>query len=105
MLWRGLKTAWYHSFMHIDHFLKDAGQWQSHNSFWCRFVCTICVVEISVDWLIVVLAISEHVARCNPVVAEMFALPTHNQSGTYIYILAGFAGVARQGLCISNVRV
>ena len=34
---RGLKTACYHSLMHIDHFLKDADQWQSHSSVWCLF--------------------------------------------------------------------
>ena len=62
MLWRGLKTACCHSLMHIVHFLKDANQWQSHNLVWCRFVCTICVVEIGVDGSIVVLTIAEHVA-------------------------------------------
>ena len=30
--------------MRIDHYLKDADQWRSHNPVWCRFVCTICVV-------------------------------------------------------------
>ena len=30
MLQQGLKTAYYHSFMHIDHYLKDADQWQCH---------------------------------------------------------------------------
>ena len=60
MLWRGLKIA-YHSLMHIDHFLKDVKQWQSHNPVWCHFVCTICVVEIGVDGSIV-LTIAEHVA-------------------------------------------
>ena len=45
MLRQGLKTAYYHSLMHIDLYLKDADPWQSHNSVWCRFVCTICVVE------------------------------------------------------------
>ena len=48
--------------MHIDHYLKDADQWQSHNSVWCNFVCTICVVEIGVDGSIAVLIIAEHVA-------------------------------------------
>ena len=62
VLWRGLKTASYHWLMHIDHFLKDVDQWQSHNPVWCRFVCTICVVEIGVDWSIAVLTIVEHVA-------------------------------------------
>ena len=42
--------------------LKDADQWQSHSQIWCRFVYTICVVEISVDGSIVVLTIGEHVA-------------------------------------------
>ena len=62
MLWVGLKTTYYQSLMHIDHFLKDVDQWQSHNLVWCRFVCTICAIEISVDGSIVVLAIAEHVA-------------------------------------------
>ena len=62
MLWRGLKTACYHSLMHIDHFPKDADQWQSHSPIWCRFVCTISVVEIGVDRSIAVLTIAEHVA-------------------------------------------
>ena len=62
MLRRGLKTAYYHSLMHINHYLKDADQWQSHNPVWCRFVCTICVVEIGVDRSIVVSTIAEHVA-------------------------------------------
>ena len=35
--------------MRIDHYLKDADQWGSHNLVWCRFVCAICVVEIGVD--------------------------------------------------------
>ena len=61
MLWRGLKPACYHGLMHIDHFLKDVDQWQSHNPDWCRFVWTICVVEIGVDGSIVVLTIAEHV--------------------------------------------
>ena len=30
---RGLKTAYYHSLMHIDHYLKDVDQWQSHKRF------------------------------------------------------------------------
>ena len=62
MLRRGLKTAYYHSLMHIDHYLKDADRWQSHNPVWCRFVCSICVVEIDVDGSIAVLTIAEHVA-------------------------------------------
>ena len=62
MLRRGLKTACYHSLMHIDHYLKDADQWQSHNQVWCRFVCTICVVEIGVDESIAVLTITENAA-------------------------------------------
>ena len=62
MLWRGLKIACYYSLMHIDHFLKNTDQWQSHDPVWCRFVCTICVVEISVDESIVVLTIAKHAA-------------------------------------------
>ena len=62
MLWRGFKTACHYSLMHIDHFLKDVDQWQSHDPVWCLFVCTICVVEIGVDGSIVVLTIAEHVA-------------------------------------------
>ena len=56
---RGLKTACYDSLMHIDHFLEDADQWQSHSPVWCRFVCTICVVEMGVDESIVVLTLAE----------------------------------------------
>ena len=37
--------------------LKDADQWHSHCLVWCRFVCTICVIEIGVDRLIVVLTL------------------------------------------------
>ena len=62
MLWQGLKTAYHHSLMHINHYLKDADQWWSHNPVRCWFVCTICVVEIDVDESIAVLAIVEHVA-------------------------------------------
>ena len=62
MLRRGLKTAYNHSLMHIDHYLKDDDQWQSHNPIWCCFVCMICVVEIDVDGSIAVLTIAEHVA-------------------------------------------
>ena len=62
MLRQALKTAYYHSLMHIDHYLKDADQWQSHNPVWCRFVCTICVVEIGVDRSIAILNIAEHVS-------------------------------------------
>ena len=62
VLRRGLKTACYHSLMHTDHFLKDADQWQSYTPVWCRFVCTICVVEIDVDESIIVLTIAEHLA-------------------------------------------
>ena len=62
MLQRGLKTTCYHSLKHIDHYLKDADQWQSHNLVSCLFVCTICEVEISVDGSIVVLTLAEHVA-------------------------------------------
>ena len=60
MLWQGLKIVCRHSLIHI-HFLKDASQWQSRSLVWCRFVCTICVVEIGVDGSIVVLTIAEHV--------------------------------------------
>ena len=62
MMRQGLKTAYHHSLMRIDHFLKDADQWQSHSPVWCRFVCTICVVEIVMDESIAVLTIAEHVA-------------------------------------------
>ena len=77
--------------MHIDHFLKDADQWQSHNLVWCRFVCMICVVEIGVDGSIVVLTIAEHVASCDPVAVEMFTLCTNCHSGTYIHIGQNFS--------------
>ena len=66
--------------MRIDHYLKDADQWRSHNPVWCRFVCTICVVEIGVDESIAVLTIAEHVAWCDPVIVEMFALRTDYHS-------------------------
>ena len=56
LLKRGLKTAYHYSLMCIDHYLKDADQWWSHNPVWCRFVCTICV-----DGSIAVLTIAEHV--------------------------------------------
>ena len=59
---RGLKTACYHSLLHIGHFLKDASQWQSYTPVCCWFVCTICVVEIDVDESIIVLIIAEHLA-------------------------------------------
>ena len=62
MLQLGLKTTCYHSLMHIDHYLKDADQWQSHSVVWCHFVCMICVVDISIDESIVVLIMEEHVA-------------------------------------------
>ena len=62
MLWRELKTYCCHGLMHIVHFLKDADPWQSHNPVWCRFVCTICVVEIGMDGSIVVSTIAEQVA-------------------------------------------
>ena len=62
MLRQGLKTAYYLSLMHIDNYLKDADQWQSHNSVWCWLVCTICVVEIGMDGSIAVITIVEHVA-------------------------------------------
>ena len=62
MLRQGLKTTYHDSLMRIDHYLKDADQWQSHNLVWCWFVCTICVVEIDVDESIAVLTIAEHVA-------------------------------------------
>ena len=51
-----------HNIKHIDHFLKDADQWQSYSQVLRHFVCTICVVEIGVDESIVVLTIAEHVA-------------------------------------------
>ena len=54
-------TVYYQSLMQIDHYLKDADHWQSHNPVCGRFVCTICVVEIGVDRLIAVLTIAEHV--------------------------------------------
>ena len=81
-----IETACYHSLMHTGHYLKDADQWQNDSSIWCRFVCTIIVVEIGVDQSIVVLTIAEHVARCNRVVVEMFAPRTDYHSGTYIDI-------------------
>ena len=56
------RLSLYSSLMHINYFLKDVDQWQSHNPIWCRFVCTICVVEIGVDESIVGLTIAEHVA-------------------------------------------
>ena len=62
MLQQGLKTTYYHSLMHIYHYLKDADQWQSHNPVWCQIVCTICEVEIDVDGPIAVLTIAGHVA-------------------------------------------
>ena len=62
MVWRGLKTACYHSLMHTAHFLRDADQWQSHKPVWCRFVCTVCVVEIGVDGSIVASTVAQHVA-------------------------------------------
>ena len=62
MLWRGLKSASYHSLMHIDHYLKGVDQRQSHSPVWSCFVCTSFVVEIGVDGSIVVLIIAEHVA-------------------------------------------
>ena len=62
MLRRELKTAYHRSLIHIDHFLKDAHQWQSHNPAWCRLVWSICVIEIGVDRSIVVLTIAEDVA-------------------------------------------
>ena len=58
----GLKTVCCHSLMHIDHYLKDTNQWQSHNPVCCHFICMICVVEIGVDESIAVLTIAEHVA-------------------------------------------
>ena len=62
MLWRGLKTTYYHSVMHIVRYLKDVDQWRSHNPVWCRFVCPICVVEIGVNGSITVLTIVEDIA-------------------------------------------
>ena len=73
--------------MHIVHFLKDADQWKSHSPVRCSFVCTICVVEIGVDGSIAVITIVEHVALCNPVAIEKFALRTTNyHSGTCIHM-------------------
>ena len=69
-MWRGLKTAYYHSLMHIDHFLKDVDQWQSDSPVRCLFVCTICVVEIGMNGSIAVLTIAEHVGRCDPVAVK-----------------------------------
>ena len=91
MLWRGLKTACYNSLMHIDHFLKDVDQWQSHNPVCCCFVCTICEVDIGVDESIFVLTIAEHIARCDSVAVEMFALRTDYYSGTYTHISQNFS--------------
>ena len=56
------------------------------NPVWCRFVCTTFVVESGVDGSIAVLTIAEHVALCDPVVVEMFALGTDYHSGTCIHI-------------------
>ena len=50
------------------------------------FVCTICEVDIGVDESIVVFTMAEHVARCDPVDVEMFALRTDYHSGTYIHM-------------------
>ena len=61
------------------------------NPVWCRFVCTICVVEIGVDGSIAVLTIAEHVALCDPVVVEMFTLRTDYYSGTCIHIRQNFS--------------
>ena len=66
MLRRGLNTACYHSLMYINHYLKNADQWQSYSPVWCHFICTICVVEIGMDGSIVVLTIAEHIAQTNP---------------------------------------
>ena len=85
MLRRGLESAYYHCLMQIDHYL-ELDQWQSHNPVWSRFVCTIGVVEIGVDGPIAVLTIAEHVACCDLVVVETFALRTDYHSGTYIHI-------------------
>ena len=57
-----IENRYFHSLMHTDHFLKDIDQWQSHNSVWRRFICTICVVEIGVDGSVVVLTIAKGVA-------------------------------------------
>ena len=77
--------------MHIDHFLKDVDQWQSHSPVLCRFVRTICEVEIDVDESIVVLTIAEHVAWCDSIAVEMFILRTDYHSGTYIHIWPNFS--------------
>ena len=60
--------------MRIDHYLKDADQWWSHNPVWCRFVCTICVVEIGVDESIAVLTIAEQYQDPMPGALFMFAM-------------------------------
>ena len=86
MLRQGLKTAYYHSLMHIDHYLKNADQWQSYNLVWCHFVCTICLVGINVDEKCCLLTIAEHVAWWDPVVVEIFVLCTDYHSDTYIHI-------------------
>ena len=57
-----IENACHHSLTHIDHYLKDVDQWKSHNSVWCRLVCTICVVEIGMDGSIAVITIVEHVS-------------------------------------------
>ena len=46
----------------------------------------MCVVEIGVDGSIAVLTIAEHVAWCDPVAIEMFALRTDYHSGAYIQL-------------------
>ena len=79
-----IKNLFRHSVKHIVHFLKDVDQWQSHNPVWCRFLNTICEIEIGVDGLIAVSTIAEYVASCDPAVVEMFALRSDYHSGTCI---------------------
>ena len=31
--------------MHIDHFLKDVDQWQSHNPVWCLFSLLLLITQ------------------------------------------------------------
>ena len=66
MLWRELKTAYYHSLMHIDHYLKDSDQCQSHNPVWCRFVCAICVVENENEVFQIIMCKLEYIVKLRP---------------------------------------
>ena len=71
MLQRGLKIAYHHSLMRIDHYLKDADQWRSHNSVWCQFVCTIYVVEIGVDESIAVICVIQIcISKCKTICSK-----------------------------------